>query len=337
MSKSILILGAAGSVGYASSKKIVERGYRVRALIPPWEFEERRRLLERLNVEILQGCIQVAADLKRAMQGMDVVINAAAAMPHLLDKKIQFETNVEGTRQVLLGAAQMNIEQVIFISTAGVASHHNQEAVSDEGAPYRQPQNDHVWSKIEAEKCIDELSVHLNVKSVVLRPVSVYGLGAGFRWPEIFQMVKNGKMVLVNKGVCPYPLIHLEDLADAVLLAIEKQNQFSKTEKFILSSGEPLTLGSIVNTVADFYKVPRPKSYPFFLVYAGSWALKLLPDFLKNDRLRLVRPGTAVEYKVGHRYNIDKAKNVLGFQAKVPFQKGLTEMLQNYEGIHHRN
>ena len=335
--RSILILGAAGNVGTAAAEYLSQNSWQVRAFVPPWENSKRIEILKNVGCDIIKGDIRNANDLLLAMNQMNAVVNCAAAMPDVQDKKIQFEMNVLGSEKILRAASKAKVQQIIFISTAGVASHAKKNILCDESTPYRKPQNVHVWSKIEAEKRIDEVSCEVGLPSIILRPVSVYGKGVSFRWPQIFQMVKKGKAMLIDHGVCPYPLIHVEDVARAIYLSLEQLTHLTKNQKFILSSHESTTMADIFNYIADYYGVKRPKSLPFPLVLVGSCFVKCIPSFLKGERLKLVRPGTAVEYKYGHHYNTEHAKQLLGFETNIPFKEGMGEALKFYESVNYRN
>ncbi|MBI1975247.1 MAG: NAD(P)-dependent oxidoreductase [Parcubacteria group bacterium] len=328
--KDISVLGAAGGVGVALCQHLSREGaYHIRALVAPWDKKERVEELRQLGAEIVVGDIRNTPDLEKIMSGAYAVVNAAAILPDGGDKKLQYEVNVLANERILRLAKSSGVAKMVFISTAGVASNIGR-GKEDESAPYRAPQNVHVWSKVENEKMLDRLSKEIGYYGIILRPASIYGPHMTFRWPEIIRYVQTEKMVVVNRGKCPYPLIHERDLARAIVLAIEKGVPSGKNEKIIVSSDEPLTIGDIANFIADSYGVRRPKSYPFLPVLLASYVLRLVPTQLKPSRFRLVTPQTVREYAHGHAYDTAKAKKLLGFQAEIKFADGMKEVLNGY-------
>lgn len=338
MKEKILIFGGSGAVGFAAVKNFVQKGHPVRVLVPSWDRGRARQALETLKgVEVFEGDVRDSLKIGEVMKGVTYAVNAAAAMPDLPDKKQQYETNVLPVEFILRSAAENRVGRVVFISTAGVATHTKKRDISDETAPYRKPHNIHVWSKIEAEKKIDHDCEKFRVKCVTLRPVSIYGEGVTFRWPQIFEMIRRNQMRLIDGGECPYPLIHLQDVALAIESSLFRLESSRRNTKIILDSGEPLTMADIVNTIADYFGVRRPRSYPYPLVYAGSIFIKMIPNFLKSERLKLIHPGTAVEYKYGHQYNIERARKLLNYFPSVSFSEGMRKMLVAYESSDYRN
>lgn len=332
--QNVLVTGGAGGVGLSVCLCLVRREYRVTALVAPWDPPERVKELGRHHVAVYTGDVRDADGIAVAFQGQNALVHTAARLPEggVGNRPAQYAVNVEGTRNVLRLARRHGLQRAVHISTAGVASHQEEGSAGDgETAPYRNPQNAHVWSKIEAEKFIDVFSAEDHFPVLVLRPVSIYGKGMLFRWPELFELIRRRRMRLIGDGNSPYPLVHVEDLARAVLLGLELPN-LSKTEKVIIDSEEPLTFRAIVSFIAGYFGVPEPSSIPYPLARAAACMLAAVPDFLKPPALRLVTPLSVREYRYGHGYVTDKAKTFLGFRSELGFREGMGEMLDAYTG-----
>lgn len=332
--KTILVTGGAGGVGLVSSLFFAEQGWGVTALVAPWDEKGRIETLQKSGVKIFTGDIRNAGEVERAFSGQQALLHTVALMPSASDADaVHNSTNVGGSENALRLAHKSGVQRAVFISTAGVATHHREgTAYDDESAPYRlkrNAHNAHIRSKIAAEKMLDRVSQELGYPVVILRPASIYGKGMRFRWPEIFDMVRTGKMRLIGGGNFPYPLIHAKDLARAARKAVEL-SVLQKTEKFIISSDEALTIGGIIDFIARYFDAPRAQNVPYIPALAAAYLLSCVPAALKPARFKLVTPGTIREYTSGHAYRTDKAKNVLGFRAEISFEQGMKEMLDDY-------
>ena len=100
----ILITGATGFVGSAVLRQLVAAGHRVRALVRP---DSDRRNLEGVAVEIAVGELRDPSSLDRAAAGCSGLFHVAADYRLWAPKTDgMYQTNVTGTRNLMLAAAQ---------------------------------------------------------------------------------------------------------------------------------------------------------------------------------------------------------------------------------------
>lgn len=114
----VLVTGGTGFLGSYIIKALVEKGYTVRAIrrqaslpfyIPTaiWE-----------KVEWVQGDLLDVTGLEEAMEGIDLVIHAAAKVSFASrDKKELFRTNVEGTANLVNIALDKGVTRFLHISS----------------------------------------------------------------------------------------------------------------------------------------------------------------------------------------------------------------------------
>lgn len=207
MSSSVLITGGAGALARALAPLLVERGDRVRLL-------DVRRPDDPVSegVEVVIGDVRSPADVGAAIDGVEVVVHAAAWHGiHLRDHPAEdfWALNVDGTFVVYEAAADQGVNRAIFSSTMGVYGESSSRA---DGAPAirvhedlpRLPGDIYGLSKVLGEETAAFYHRSRGVRGVALR----YGMFV----PEPF--VKYGVRLL-------YGGVDERDVASAVLAAID--------------------------------------------------------------------------------------------------------------------
>ncbi len=118
----VLVTGGAGFLGINLIRFLDAKGYAIVSLdIADFDYPDMRD-----KITIVNGDIRKRQDVERAMQGVDMVVHTAAALPLYSDGDI-YTTDVEGTRMVLDVAKQHNAKRVVMISSTavyGIPDHH---------------------------------------------------------------------------------------------------------------------------------------------------------------------------------------------------------------------
>jgi UDP-glucose 4-epimerase len=181
-------------------------------------------------------------DVLEAVKGYDAIVHCAG-IPHPLNdppKKV-FDTNVNGTFNVLEAAAQNGIKKVVFTSsesTLGFAFMANRMVPEyipiDEQHPLR-PQDPYGLSKVAAEQICKTYSSRYGIRTVCLREPWI--------WVPEESMIPFYKKLVTEyndwqKNLWAY--VHVYDVAQAHRLALEKDlGQFH--ELFFITARENWT------------------------------------------------------------------------------------------------
>ncbi|MDO8594505.1 MAG: NAD(P)-dependent oxidoreductase [bacterium] len=215
----ILILGGAGYVGGHLTDLLLESGYQVTvydALLYESRFEK--------NVPFIRGDIREETVLSSLLPKFDIVIALAAVVGDeacALDPVLTRAVNVDSIRWL----ATHFKGKIIFASTCSVygASDSN---VLDEDSTLT-PLSLYAETKIEAEKIL--LASPNKDKHLIFRFSTLFGLGDRFSRPR-FDLVVNafaknaaiGEPLKVFGGERWRPLVHVKDIAEAILFALRK-------------------------------------------------------------------------------------------------------------------
>ncbi|CAA0102331.1 UDP-glucose 4-epimerase [BD1-7 clade bacterium] len=171
----VLITGATGFVGSHTAKAIKTAGHQIRLLVR--SESKAKAVLSNLGVEadeIIVGDITDKDAVKRAVEGCDAVIHAAA-MVATADKyaDLVWETNVGGTKNVIGSSLDAGIKRIIFVSSVSAIFDVHAD-VLDENSPVSTAQNPYGRSKIACENYVRELQDQ-GAPIVITYPTGVVG------------------------------------------------------------------------------------------------------------------------------------------------------------------
>ena len=148
--KKLLVTGAAGFIGGALFKRLVEYGLDVTGtvLFP----EEQSELSAKgYNVKVLD--LASEADWHEILQGIDIVFNIAALFQEVEQgEAMYFKVNVDGTLKLIKQANEAGVERFVHCSTVGVHG-HVKEIPCTEKSPYN-PMDEYHRSKLEGEQAV---------------------------------------------------------------------------------------------------------------------------------------------------------------------------------------
>jgi nucleoside-diphosphate-sugar epimerase len=115
----VLVTGISGRIGANLAKAFLEAGHKVRGLV--WPRDRRAEKFHALDVDLLEGDLVDPADVRRAVDGVDVVCHLGAAFQGggPFTEQDYFEISVRGTFNMLEAARQnaARLRHFFFAST----------------------------------------------------------------------------------------------------------------------------------------------------------------------------------------------------------------------------
>lgn len=313
MTKRFLITGGAGFLGINLTRYLVEKGFAVTSLdIAKFDYPD---MVDKIRV--VTGDIRNMNDLHIAMQDVDIVVHAAAALPLYSEHDI-YTTDVDGTRNVLQAAHSHNIRQVIFISSTsvyGIPDHHplyETDPLIGVG-PYGK-------SKILAEKiCLEFRKKGMIVP--ILRPKSFIGPERLGVFALFYDWARSGKnFPMIGDGNNLYQFLDVADLCDAI---------------YSTTTLDPTIVNDTFNIGAKVFSTMK-EDYQYILDYAGfgkkiiCFPEKFMISCLKILEFLHLSPLYKWVYETAGKesfVSIDKASKLLNFNPKYSNRDAL---LRNY-------
>ena len=209
------ISGGAGFLGLHLARRLLADGHAVRTLdvVPLDDLE-----LER-SVEELRGDVRDPARARELVDGADVLVHAAAALPIRGSRDEITAVNVGGTATTLAAAREAGVGRAIFISSTAVYGIPRVHPIGEDAplvgvGPYGE-------SKIEAERVCREFAQR-GLDVVIVRPKTFIGPERLGVFEILFDWVHDGRRIyMLGDGTNRYQLLAVEDLVDAVVLAAQ--------------------------------------------------------------------------------------------------------------------
>jgi nucleoside-diphosphate-sugar epimerase len=299
--KTYLITGGAGFLGINLVRYLLDKDHNVVSLdIAPFAYPEKSR------VKIVTGDIRDRSSVDRAMEGVDIVVHTAAALPLYTPEDIR-TTDLDGTRNVLEVAEKHKVERMIHISTTavyGIPDHHPlyEDDRLDGVGPYGQ-------AKVQAE----EICKQFRTKGMcipIVRPKSFVGPERLGIFALLYDWAKDGKgFPIPGNGKNRYQLLDVEDLCDAIYLCAtldcDKAN-----DTFNIGAKEFTTIKEDYQAVLD----EAGFSKKIVTIPAGPAILAL--QILEKLKLSPVYKWAYGTITTDSFVSIEKAERELGFKPK---------------------
>jgi nucleoside-diphosphate-sugar epimerase len=305
------ISGGAGFLGLHLARRLLADGHDVRTLdVVPLDDAE----LER-SVDELRGDIRDRDSVGKLVQGADVVVHAAAALPIQASRGSIRSVNVGGTENVLRAADDTGVRRVVFISSTAVY-----------GVPEKHPIEEddplvgvgsYGESKIDAEGLCRVAAV----ETTIVRPKTFIGPERLGVFEILFDWIREGRRIYtLGKGHNRYQLLGVEDLVDAVVRAAAEPA--AARETFNIGATEFGTVRSDLQALID---------------HAGSSSrlqpvpVKPAEVALRGLELMRVSPLAEWHYKTAHKdsfVDVTKAQGLLGWQPQLSNRDAL---IQTYD------
>jgi len=216
----ILVTGATGFLGRNLCEHLAGQGYKIRALARP---TSDTRFLKALNIETATGDVRDAGSVREAAQGCRYVVHAAAYFRLWGSPGPFYQTNFEGTRNVLQAALGAGVKKFIHISTIIVVGPQAPGVVITEETPRNPyPSDNYAKTKTQGE-CLAEDYVKKGLPVVILRLGALYGPHGHYAFNRLFfeEFLHNWR-VEVHRGRHIIFPCYVGDAAAAIESAIHR-------------------------------------------------------------------------------------------------------------------
>jgi nucleoside-diphosphate-sugar epimerase len=199
----VLVTGATGFIGSHTAAAFAEAGYRLRCTV---RASSDTRPIEALQPELVELDLALAADYRRAVRGVDVVVHVGGLTRARSESEYE-RVNADATERLAAAAAAEGVQRFVLVSSLAARGPDGSDG----------PVSDYGRSKREAERRLRD--VMSGSGTVVLRPAGVYGPRDTDLLP-LFRMAKWGLLIAPAGGGFLQP-VYVDDVAAAAVRATE--------------------------------------------------------------------------------------------------------------------
>jgi UDP-glucose 4-epimerase len=303
----VLVTGGAGFIGSHVVDKLVNSGYNVRVIddLSEGKLSNVEGHLKDGGVHFFNGDIRDVELVRKCIQGVDVVVHLAAvtSVPFsVANPSLTFDVNVNGTLNLLNVCVKADVKRFVFVSSCSVYGDPCYLPV-DEKHPTC-PLSPYAVSKLEGEELCKKYREQYGLSTVVLRLFNVYGPRQGVNAYSgvitrfLDQIRKNEPLVIFGDGLQTRDFVHVWDVADAILHALENANVAG--EVFNIGFGRAMSVNSLAKSVLNLVGANLG------IVYEKPRAGDIKASFA----------------------DVSKAEQQLDYRPIVPLEKGLRSLVE---------
>ncbi|HEX3896207.1 MAG TPA: NAD-dependent epimerase/dehydratase family protein [Rudaea sp.] len=322
----VLVTGGGGFLGQAICKQLVAAGYTVCAFN-----RNRHPALDDLNVEQRIGDIGNLDSVVEAAKGVDAIVHSAGKVGAWGRLEDYYETNVRGTDNVLAACELHEIRKLVFTSSGTVVHSGGDLEGLNESAPYAS----HFSSPYAQTKALAEQRVLAangkDLATVALRPHVIWGAGDPHFLPRILKQARSGRLRLIGKIAKKTDTTYIDNAALAHVLALQKLDIGAPIagRKYFISQGEPITHEALINgwLRADGFP-PETRRMPLGMAEFLGSAFETIYQTLRIQREPPLTRFVVEQLSTSHWFNIDAARNDLGYAPTVTIAEGMARLSQ---------
>jgi UDP-glucose 4-epimerase len=269
----ILVTGGAGYIGSITTRHLLSNGHQVRVVD-----DLSRGHAGNIPPDILTPIrLQDTVALERVLDGVDAVIHFAgyiAVGESTREPELYFSNNIGSTLSLLDAMNRASIRRLVFSSTAAV--YGNPRIVPIPETELFAPVSPYGESKTTIERILRELDLHRGLRSISLRYFNAcggepeHGLGEQHDpethlIPLLLRAIATSEPIQIfgddyptSDGTCIRDYIHVSDLAQAHLAALDHLLDGGRTDAFNVGTGSGLTVMEVLRAVEDVTRKKVP-------------------------------------------------------------------------------
>ena len=314
----LLITGGAGFIGSNLCEHFIHKGYEVICLdnFSTGYYHNIEALMKYSNFTLIEGDIRNYKDCENSIKGVNYVLHQAAlgSVPRSIHDPITTnEVNISGFLNILNAAKNEHVKR--FIYAASSSTYGDSEMLPKVEEIIGKPMSPYAITKYVNELYADIFSKIYNLETIGLRYFNVYGRKqdpnssyAAVIPKFIKQFLKYESPVINGNGNYSRDFTYIDNVIQMNELAITTNNLNAVNTVYNTACGESTTLSELVNLLKVNLSSFDPEIINVKVKYASN-RLGDIPHSLAN---------------------IDKAKNLLGYNPKFNISKGIKESVSWY-------
>jgi len=315
--KKCLVTGASGFIGQSVALRLLREKASVRALV---RNPAKAVFLEKSGVENYPGDIMDRASIQKAVTGCEVVFHFAAITNEFKPLSYYRQVNTNGSIMLAEEALNAGVRRFVHTSTSWVYGMFSGRNITEQ-SPHLKSGLPYADTKLETEDLVRRLYEKQGLPCVIIQPSEVYGPNDRNWTGRPLELIRSGRMLLINRGRGLIQPIYIDDLVDGIIAAARRGR---RGESYILCGNEVVTFKQYFEY---FTGMLHKKSLPS----VPGWAAITLAALTEWLGKAIHRPPifTRSEIKSSMTtiaFNGAKAFDELGFKPKISLEQGMAKV-----------
>ncbi len=316
--KSILVTGGAGFIG-SNLIEVLLRQNNIIICLDDFSTGKRENIspfLEEENFTLIEGDICDLPTCNKAVQDVEIVLHQAAlgSVPRSISDPITTnKANIDGFLNMLVASKEADVKRFVYAASSSTyGDHPGLPKIEDE---IGNPLSPYAVTKFVNELYADVFSKTYGIETIGLRYFNVFGQrqdpeGAyAAVIPKFIKQLLNGESPVINgDGTHSRDFTYIDNVVQINQLAALTEHPKAINTVFNVAYGENTSL----NEMAGILKVILSKTNPAI----ANIEIKYGPE----------RDGD-VKHSLA---NVDKARDLLGYDPRVDFRDGLAKTIEWY-------
>ncbi len=297
--KKVLVTGATGMLGSKLVFDLIQNGFEVRAL-----YRSKKRIdsfvrnvayytanaLEISNkVEWFKADVLNYPAIIDAMKGIDVVFHCAAMVSfYKPDNPLLFETNIQGTANVVNACIETGVKRLCHVSSVAALGKSSNGEVITEDTPWLPDKKNSGYSisKFESEMEVWR-GVNEGLEAVVVNPSIILGPGEWDTGSSAFYSKIYKGLKFYTRGKTGF--VDLRDVTSAMLLLCNDENwQKAQGNRYLLNAAN-LTYEKAFQLIARSVKVKPPGIHAGRFLMGFAWRAASVASLLSRHKPLITR------------------------------------------------
>eukprot|EP01119_Soliformovum_irregulare_P005144 TRINITY_DN1658_c0_g1_i2.p1 TRINITY_DN1658_c0_g1~~TRINITY_DN1658_c0_g1_i2.p1 ORF type:complete len:378 (+),score=112.05 TRINITY_DN1658_c0_g1_i2:57-1136(+) len=299
------------------------------------------------RVKVFTSDIRDYSQVLEAMQGIEIVFHVASygmSGKEMLDRKLTYEVNMNGTENIIKASLECNVSQIIYTSTYNVVFGGQEIVNQDESYPYypiEKHADEYSRTKCMAEKLIRQSDGKKGSNGTILhtcalRAAAIYGEKEERHFPRIVKMLQDG-MLTFTIGAATVDWVYVDNLVHAHLQAsraILKDPKRIGGNVYFVSDQNPINNWEFLRPLIEglgyrFPAINLPTSMMYVIAFLVEMMYALINPFFSFNPLL----SRAEVSKVGmtHYFSSKKAQDEIEYFPIVKQEEGVQRMVQYWK------
>jgi nucleoside-diphosphate-sugar epimerase len=320
----VLVTGATGFLGSRLTRRLVEDGYAVRALV---RMRSDLRMLKNLGVDIAFGDLGDGPSVDASVDGIDIVVHAGAGTSG--SAKDSETATILGTRNVLEACRKHAVRKLVYISSCNVyevAGYADNQVVTEEAQLERFPmrRGHYTAAKLQAEALVTEAMTRDCCPTVVLRPGTLFGPGAEIFTAMMGVSFARRLFLVFGDGQSELPLVHVDNAVDAIVECM--RNRAADGQVFnVVDPGLVTRKAYVERIIRPLHPGAMVIYCPMPLLRGLTWVQeKLLSALGKRPFLTAYRLGSSQK---GVKYDTSSIERAIGWRPRISFEQAAEQLV----------